>query len=157
MIKRRSYTVEEALNLLQRYCAYQERCHQDVRKKLKSMHMVEEAINHITVKLIEDDYLNEARFAITYVSSKFRLKKWGKKRLFSELQKKGLSKFTINMAISEIDQEEYLKVFNSLADKRLASIEEENFLKRKRKLADYLLYRGWESDLVYEKVNELIP
>lgn len=119
--------------------------------------MVEEAINHITVKLIEDDYLNEARFAITYVSSKFRLKKWGKKRLFSELQKKGLSKFTINMAISEIDQEEYLNVFNSLADKRLASIEEENFLKRKRKLADYLLYRGWESDLVYEKVNELIP
>lgn len=157
MIKRRSYSVDEALNVLRRYCAYQERCHQDVRKKLKSMHMVEEAIDHITVKLIEEDYLNESRFARTFVSGKFRIKKWGKNRLSSELQKKGLSKFTINKAISEIDPREYSETFNSLASKRLASLKEDNILKRKRKLADYLLYRGWEPALVYEKVNQLIP
>lgn len=157
MIKRRSYSVDEALDVLRRYCAYQERCHQDVRKKLRSMNMIEEVIDHIIVKLIEDDYLNESRFARTFVSGKFRIKNWGKNRLISELKKRGLSKFTINQAILEIDPEEYVKVFDALAEKRLASLKEDNILKLKRKLADYLLYRGWEPDLVYSKINELIP
>ncbi|MBT8257367.1 MAG: RecX family transcriptional regulator [Bacteroidia bacterium] len=157
MIKRQSYTVEEAHEKLKRYCAYQERCHQDVKKKLKSMNMIDEAIDHIIVRLIEEDYLNEARFARTFVRGKFRIKKWGRYRLVSELQKRGLSKFTIKDAISEIKELEYIETFDALAEKRLASLKETNPLKKKRKLADYLLYRGWETHLVYAKVKELIP
>ncbi|MBT8268858.1 MAG: RecX family transcriptional regulator [Bacteroidia bacterium] len=157
MIKRQSYTVEEAHEKLKRYCAYQERCHQDVKKKLKSMNMIDEAIDHIIVRLIEEDYLNEARFARTFVRGKFRIKKWGRYRLVSELQKRGLSKFTIKDAISEIKEFEYIETFDALAEKRLASLNETNPLKKKRKLADYLLYRGWETHLVYAKVKELIP
>lgn len=157
VIKRQSYTVEEAHEKLKRYCAYQERCHQDVKKKLKSMNMIDEAIDHIIVRLIEEDYLNEARFARTFVRGKFRIKKWGRYRLVSELQKRGLSKFTIKDAISEIKEFEYIETFDALAEKRLTSLNETNPLKKKRKLADYLLYRGWETHLVYAKVKELIP
>ena len=101
-------------------------------------------------------FLNEERFAKTYVRGKFRIKKWGRRRLTLELKKKDISKFNINQALTEIDEIEYIETFNAIAKKRLDSINETNKLKKKKKLADYLLYRGWESHLVYEKVNELI-
>lgn len=152
----KTYTVEEALSRLQNYCAYQERCHQEVHKKLKEMRMIPEAIDRIIVDLIKHNYLNESRFAITYVHDKFKLKKWGKYRLISELRKRGISKVNINNAIEKIDSNEYIDVFNDLAEKRLTQIKETHILKKKKKLTDYLIYRGWESQLVYEKVNELI-
>ena len=157
MFKRNSHSVIEALQIAKRYCAYQERCHQEVTKKLKSLNMIPEAIDHIIVKLIEEDFLNESRFAKTFVRGKFRIKHWGRNRLKAELRKKELSKFTINEAINEIDEAEYMDVFNTLAEKRLQAIKDSNVMVRKRKLADYLLYRGWESQLVYDKVRELIP
>lgn len=153
---RKTYTVEEALSRLQNYCAYQERCHQEVRNKLKEMRMIPEAIDRIIVDLIKHNYLNESRFAKTYVQDKFKLKKWGKHRLISELRKRGISKVNINNSIEKIDSIKYIEVFNDLAEKRLLQISEPNSLKKKKKLCDYLLYRGWESHLVYEKVNDLI-
>ncbi len=154
--KSHTYTVNEALQKLQNYCAYQERCHSEVQQKLKDMNMIPEAIDQIIVSLINDNYLNETRFAQTFVRGKFRIKKWGKHRLTLELKKKGISKFNINKAIGEIEEDEYITVFNNLAKKRSLQIKETNKTKKKRKLADYLLYRGWESHLVYEKVNELV-
>ncbi|MBT8270884.1 MAG: RecX family transcriptional regulator [Flavobacteriaceae bacterium] len=156
MYQRNSHSVSEALQILKRYCAYQERCHQEVISKLKSLNMIPKAIDHIIVKLIEEDFLNESRFAKTFVRGKFRIKYWGRNRLRAELQKKGLSKFTINDAIKEIDEGEYMEVFNALAEKRLKAIKGSKKMVKKKKLADYLLYRGWESPLVYEKVRELI-
>ena len=156
MQKSHTYTVNEALQKLQNYCAYQERCHSEVQQKLKDMNMIPEAIDQIIVALINDGYLNETRFAQTFVRGKFKIKNWGRHRLTSELKKKGISKFNINKAISEIDKDEYIAVFNNLAEKRNLQLKETNKTKRKRKLADYLLYRGWESHLVYEKVNELV-
>jgi len=154
--KSHTYTVNEALQKLQNYCAYQERCHSEVQQKLKDMNMIPEAIDQIIVSLINDNYLNETRFAQTFVRGKFRIKKWGKHRLTLELKKKGISKFNIKKAIGEIEEDEYITVFNNLAKKRSLQIKETNKTKKKRKLADYLLYRGWESHLVYEKVNELV-
>ena len=106
--------------------------------------------------LIQHNYLNEERFAKTYVRGKLRFKKWGKHRLTSELKKKDISKININQALTEIDDKEYIEIFNDLAEKRLDAIKEKDKYKKKKKLADYLLYRGWESYLVYDKVNELI-
>ena len=156
MQKSHTYTVNEALQKLQNYCAYQERCHSEVQQKLKDMNMIPEAIDQIIVSLINDNYLNETRFAQTFVRGKFRIKKWGKHRLTLELKKKGISKFNIKKAIGEIEDSEYITVFNNLAKKRSLQIKETNKTKKKRKLADYLLYRGWESHMVYEKVNELV-
>jgi len=156
MYHRQTYTLTEAKKKLEHYCAYQERCHQEVRKKLQAMHMIPEAIDAVIGHLLEHDFLNEERFAKTFVSGKFKIKKWGKRRLVQELKQKDISKYTINLAIGTIGDEDYIETFNALAEKRLSSITETTVLKKKRKLADYLLYRGWESHLVYDKVNELI-
>lgn len=153
---RKTYTVNDALNKLQQFCAYQERCHQEVHDKLKRMNMIPEAIDQIIVSLIQDNYLNEERFAKAFVSGKFRIKKWGRQRLILELKKRSITKRLIDKAIAEIDESEYLETLDVLASKKCSSIIETNPLKKKKKLADYLLYRGWESHLVYEKVNTLI-
>jgi len=156
MYQKQTYTVDEAKKKLEHYCAYQERCHKEVRQKLKDMYMIPEAIDVIIVHLLEHNFLNEERFAKTFVSGKFKIKRWGRRRLTFELKRKDISKININQALSEINEGEYTEVFNDLAEKRLPFIEETNKTKKKKKLADYLLYRGWESHLVYAKVNELI-
>ena len=86
-IKHKTFTVDEAQKKLQHYCSYQERCHQEVYQKLRSMRMIPEAIDIIIVSLIKDNYLNETRFAKTFVNGKFRIKKLGKQRLILELRK----------------------------------------------------------------------
>lgn len=154
--KRKTYSVEEALTKLQRYCAYQDRCHKEVVAKLQSMHMIPEAIDHIVGKLIHDKFLNEERFARSFARGKFKYKNWGKRRIVLELKQRELSKFMIDAALKEIPETDYLNAFHELAEKKNAQLTETNKLKRKKKLADYLLYRGWESHLVYEKINELI-
>ncbi|MDC0956301.1 regulatory protein RecX [Flavobacteriaceae bacterium] len=156
MIPYKTHTLEEALSKLQNYCSYQERCHQEVRRKLVSMRMIPEAIDQIIVALLDHNFLNEERFAKAYVRGKFRIKKWGRRRLTLELKKKEIGIFNINQAISQINELDYLEVFNDLSESRLSFIKESNKLKKRKKLADYLLYRGWESHLVYQRVNELV-
>jgi regulatory protein len=156
MLKHKSYTVEEAKKKLEYYCAYQERCHQEVRRKLQGMRMIPEVIDQIMGHLIEHNYLNEERFSKAYVRGKFRQKYWGKNRLTLELKKRDISKNNINAALAEINPQEYSDIFEMLVNKRMNQLKEPNKLKRKKKLVDYLLYRGWEPFLVYDKVNELV-
>jgi regulatory protein len=156
MQNKQTFTLIQAKKKLEQYCAYQERCHKEVQQKLKDMHMIPEAIDVVIAHLLEHNFLNEERFAKTFVSGKFKIKKWGKRRLALVLKQKDISKYTINLALSTIGEDEYIDTFNALAEKKLRSIRESNILKKKKKLADYLLYRGWESNLVYDKVNELI-
>ena len=96
------------------------------------------------------------RFAKAYVRGKFSIKKWGKVRLTLELKQRQISKYVIKTALAEIDPDDYLQAFHALAEKKAPTLTEANPFKRKKKLADYLLYRGWESHLVYDKVNALI-
>lgn len=156
MTLKKSYTLDEATRKLESYCAYQERCHQDVVVKLRQMQMIPQAIDVIVAHLIENNYLNEERFAKSFSRGKFNIKKWGKRRIEIELKRHNISAYLIKAAIKEIGDKEYRLTLNALAEKRIAAIKDTNPLKRKRKLADYLLYRGWESHLVYEKVNELL-
>ena len=152
----KSYTVEEATKALENYCAYQERCHKEVEKKLHELKMIPEAREKIILHLLQHNFLNEERFAKTFVRGKFRIKKWGKYRLTLELKKRGVSKHNINLAISQIPDSTYIEAFNDISKRKFDALRETNVLKKKKKLADYLLYRGWESHLVYAKVNELI-
>lgn len=156
MISNKTYTVDEALSKLQGYCAYQERCHKEVHQKLKTMNMIPIAIDEIIVKLIKQNYLNESRFAKTYVQGKLRIKKWGRHRLKRELKQRDISSAVIRLTFNDIDENEYINIFNALAEKKAANLTGTSLMKRKKKLADYLLYRGWESHLVYDKVNALI-
>jgi len=149
-------SVTEATKKMEHYCAYQERCHQEVVEKLKRMNMIPEAIDKIVGHLIQENYLNEERFAKSYARGKFNIKKWGKNRIVRELQFRQISAFNIKSALKEINDGDYLDTLEELAQKRLNQIKETNIQKKKKKLADYLLYRGWESHLVFEKVNELV-
>ncbi|MGZ0015996.1 regulatory protein RecX [Yeosuana sp. AK3] len=156
MQTKKTYTLQEATKKMEHYCAYQERCHKEVAQKLKDMYMIPEAMDVIIVHLLQHNFLNEERFAKTFVSGKFKFKNWGKRRLTFELKQKDVSKVNINQALAEISDDEYVGVFNDLAEKKAHSIKETNLLKKKKKFIDYFLYRGWESHLVYEKANELI-
>lgn len=152
-----SHTLTEATKKLERFCAYQERCHLEVEQKLKELGMIPEAIDHIIGHLIQENYLNEERFARSYARGKFNIKKWGRNRIVLELKRREISAFNIKAALQEIDPGNYQETLDSLALKRLDQIREANPHKRRRKLADYLLYRGWEPGLVHEKVRELLP
>jgi regulatory protein len=151
------YNVELAVKKMEGFCGYQERCLQEVDFKLNSMKIglgvKEKVIRH----LLENDFLNEERFAKVYARGKFRIKKWGRHRIIRELKRKNITKPNINLALQEINEVEYYKTFNDLAKKRFLEIKESNTFKKRKKLADYLLYRGWESDAVYKIVLELIP
>lgn len=149
------FSVQEAQKKMERYCAYQERCHKEVEKKLKEMRMIPEAIDSIMGHLIQENYLNEERFARSFARGKFNIKKWGKNRIKNELKQRDISRFNVQLALKEIDEQDYSLTLDVLAKKRLAQITETNIAKKRKKLSDYLLYRGWESQLVYEKVMEL--
>ena len=157
MIPQKTYTVDQAQKRLEHYCAYQERCHKEVNQKLYEMKMIPEARDKIIVHLLQHNFLNEERFAKAFVRGKFRIKKWGKQRLQLELKRKDINKTIITIALKEIDIDEYFNTFNELALKRVEMIRETNAQKKRKKLADYLFYRGWESQLVYDKIRELIP
>lgn len=146
----------EIKNKIEHYCAYQERCHREVKEKLRSFFLTSDEIDEIIVHLIENNFLNEERFAINFSRGKFRIKNWGKIRIESELKARNISKTIITKSLKEISVDDYIEVFNCLAEKQWESIRETNLLKKKKKFIDYLLRKGWESDLIYEKLNDLV-
>lgn len=151
----KSHTVEQATAKLMRFCTYRERCHKEVREKLKSLNMILEAQDQIISQLLEQDFLNEERFAKIFVQDKFRIKKWGKYRLVRELKYRQISEYLIKKSLKQIDEKEYQETFQNLLEKRLDTISETHPLKIKRKVADYLLRKGYESSMIYESLGKL--
>lgn len=154
-MEHKTYTVAEAQLKLENYCSYQERCHQEVNQKLWEMNMIPVAIDHIVVHLIDNNYLNESRFACSFARGKHRIKHWGKIRIVNELKFRKISQFNINLGLKEISATEYHTTFENCADKNWLSITEKNMLKKRKKFCDYMLRKGYESNLIYAKMKEL--
>lgn len=148
-------SVKEAIHKIEHFCAYQERCHDEVVQKLRFMKMDSNEIDEILAHLIQENYLNESRFACSFARGKHRIKFWGKVRIVNELKFRNISTYNINLALKEITAEEYYSNFNALAERNWHSIKETNGLKKRKKYCDFLLRKGYESNLVYEKVKEL--
>lgn len=148
-------TPKEALQKLEHFCAYQERCHDEVVSKLYSLKMTSDEIDLIIVQLIEGNFLNETRFACSFARGKHRIKHWGKLRITNELKFRNISSTNITLALKEISQEEYMETFEGLSERCWNGIQEKNILKKRKKFCDYMLRRGYESNLVYEKVKGL--
>ena len=148
-------SVKEVLHKIESYCSYQERCHVEVREKLRSFSLDNNEVDEIIVKLIGNNYLNEERFASLFSISKFHQKKWGKIRIVNELKARKISSFLISKAVKEIPMEEYYETFSKLSDHQWNVITEKNTIKKRKKFCDYLLRKGWESELVYAKVKDL--
>jgi regulatory protein len=155
--KTETFTLKEATKKLEGYCAYQDRCHKEVVNKLREMGMIPIAIDEIIGHLIKENFLNEERFARSFARGKFNIKKWGKHRVVNELKQREITKYNINLALKEIEDTVYLDTLEQLAEKRLGQLTDTDLFKKRKKLADYLLYRGWESTLVYEITKRLVP
>ena len=151
----KTFTFDEILRKAESYCAYQERCHTEVIQKLKTFSSSETVIDNAVVHLIEHNFLNEERFACSYARGKHRIKHWGKIRIVRELTARSISKHNIDKALKEIDSEEYLANFHILSEKIWTSISEINIQKKKKKFCDYLLRKGFETSLIYEKLQDL--
>ena len=148
-------TIAEIKLKLERFCAYQERCHLDVVQKMRGLAIDSNTIDEIVVYLIQNQFLNEERFARSFSRGKHRIKNWGNVRIINELKARNISQTIIKMALTEISTEEYFNTFESLSAKIWENITEKNELKKRKKFCDYLLRKGFESQFVYEKVKEL--
>jgi len=154
--KFKSYCVEEALQKLMHFCAYRDRSQKEVEDKLNEMHMIDAAKEKIIIELMQEGFLNEERFARSFVRGKFRIKKWGRIKITQELKKRGISSPIIKMGLTEIKESDYRTTLFELAEKKLEKIDEPNEYKRKGKLADHLMRKGYESSLVFDSIQELL-
>lgn len=154
-MQKKYLTKEQAIQKLRHYCSYQERSHSEVVGKLWELGVRKQEHDEILSSLIEDDYLNEERFAKQFVGGKFRMKDWGKKKIYYALKEKKVSEYAIKIAMKEIDEEDYKKMLYELAEKKYESLKGEQFLVRKRKTMDYLLQKGYESELVTGALKSL--
>lgn len=145
-----SLPTEKAYQKIKHYCAYQERNHYEVREKLFGMGLFKKEVDTLVTQLIEEDYLNEARYAIQFAGGHFRLKKWGKIKIQFELRQKGVSDYNIKAALKEIDQSDYLQTLSNLAREKWASLKNENPANRHAKTVAFLLRKGYENNLIQE-------
>jgi len=151
-----NFTPQQSVPKIKQYCAFQERCHAEVRDKLYSFGLNKIEVEEIISTLITENYLNEERFAIHYAGGKFRMKQWGKNKIKQALKFKQVSDYCIKKALKEIDAQEYQKTFEKLAEQKLKTLKgEKNIFIKKRKLQDFLLMKGYETEMIREVVNKI--
>lgn len=153
--KKQKLTPQQAMLKAASYCAYQERCHEEVTEKLSEWGIYGNDAGNILSKLIEQNYLNEERFAKAFAGGKFRVKKWGKIKINSELKFRKISEYCIRMAMKEINADDYLSTLKKLADEKFESIKEKNILVKKNKTAVHLMGKGYEPDLVWDCLRKI--
>ena len=154
MHKKRVYDIKIAIERLKNYCALQDRCQWDVTQKMKEWGLLEMTQNHILEILIQEKYINEVRFAQSFCRGKFLIKKWGKVKITNELKKKKISDICIKKGLEEIDLTEYDLLLENLLTKKNNTLRDKNHFTRKSKLARFLIQRGFEGNLVWDKIRE---
>ena len=152
-----NFTPQQALPKIKHFCAYQERCHSEIKEKLYEFGLSSYDAEEIISKLIEENFLNEERFAIHFAGGKFRIKQWGRIKIKYELKKKNVSDYCIKKALSAINNSDYFTVLSKLADLKLKSLNsEKNIFIKKKKLHSHLMLKGYETSLIQEVVNDII-
>jgi regulatory protein len=139
------------------FCAYQERTQAEVRERLQKWGVEGDEADEIIVYLIEENYLNEGRFAKIFAGSKFRVKHWGRQKILYELKARKLSEHSIREGLAEIDDEDYIETLRSLLEKKKRELRtEKQPLVLKQKLARYAISKGFEGDLVWDIINKSV-
>lgn len=155
-MEKQSLTPDQAFQKIKQYCAYQERCHSEVKEKLYSFGLYKKEVEELLSKLIEENYLNEERFAIQYAGGKFRMKQWGKVKIKYSLKQKQVSEYCIKKAIAAIPEADYSRTMQKLFDQKLKMLRsEKNIFIKKRKLQDHLMQKGFEPSLVSTLISKL--
>lgn len=150
---KKKLTKEQALQKLKHYCGYQERCHNDVKEKLYNLGVWKKDHDEIIAALIEENYLDEERFAIAFTGGKFRINHWGRIKIKYALKQKQVSDYSIKKAMNQINEEDYLALLKKLANEKYVSLKGEQYLVRKKKTMDYLIGKGFEMKLVNKELD----
>lgn len=148
------YTVKEATERIQSFCAIQDRCQWEVEKKMKEWEISDEIIENILTDLILDKFVDEQRFSESFCRGKFRIKRWGKVKIKNELKIKKISKNCIDKGLLQIENEEYMEVLKYLYIKKRNSLKDTNQFIRKGKIAKHLQQKGFESNMIWEVINK---
>ncbi len=156
MLRKKSLTKEQALQKLRHYCSYQERCHSEVKTKLYQLGINKKLNDEIIAELIQGNYLNEERFAISFARGKFKINHWGKRKIEFALKEKFISDYCIKKSLKQIPEKEYLGILEKLAKEKYESLKGEQYLIRKKKTIDYLTGRGFEWELVKDALEDLV-
>ena len=154
-MKSGNFTVNEIEFKLKQYCSYQDRCHNEVEKKLKTFDVISQVKEQIISNLISENYLDETRFCKSFVRGKFKIKNWGKRKITLELKSRKVSNYNLKEGLKEINEIDYLDKLENLFNKKLASLDHLSLINKKKKILSFLLYRGWETNLIYEKLNQI--
>jgi regulatory protein len=149
------FSLSEIQQKLEYYCAYQERCYKEVETKLFDFHLTNEEKEQVLIYLIENNFINEERFAKSFVRGKHNYKFWGKNRITNELKFRNISSRIIQEALKEIPETTYFENFHRLSEKHWDSIKERKGPKKNKKFVDFLLRKGYETSLIFEKLREL--
>jgi len=153
-----SLTPIQALQKIKHFCAYQERCHSEVKEKLYGYGLRKSEVEQLLSQLIEEDYLNEERFAEQFAGGRFRLKKWGRVKIRYELKQRQVSDYCIRKGMKVIDDEAYFNTLQQLFEQKSRELRrEKNVFIRKRKLQDYLMQKGYETEYIRELLNRKEP
>ena len=155
MMNDKIYDVKIVKEKIRHYCAVMDRCQYQVITKLKSYGVSDALADEILIELIQNKYVDEERFARSYCSGKFKIKRWGRKKIAFELSKLKVPKSCVSLGMSEIDDADYKDVIRHLANKKFALLKDKNTFVRKKKVVDYLLRKGYESELVWPYVHKL--
>jgi regulatory protein len=150
-------SASEALGKIQKYCAYQERCHSEVRKKLFEYELKPPEIDEIITQLIVSGFLNEERYAKAFAGGKFRMKKWGRLKIVHALEANGVSKNCIKSGLAEIDPDDYQKALREILEKKSSEVDEPNLYSRRDKLSKFAIQKGYEPELVWKILREILP
>lgn len=154
--QKKSFTVAEIKQKIEQFCVYQDRCHKEVEQKMRDYEIIPEAREMILLSLMKDNFLNEERFAKSFARGKFRIKNWGKQRIIRELKFREISAYNIKTALKEIDEQEYFATIYKITEKRISVISETNAYKKKRKLIDFLMRKGFENELIFKTVDAVL-
>lgn len=155
--KGKPLTFEQAKQKALRYCAYQERSHQEVKNKLYELGLYSSQVDELLVYLITEGFLNEERYAKLFAGGKFRIKQWGRIKIVHALESKGLSQACIRIGLKEIDADDYEQTLEKLLTDKLSEVADENSFVARDKVSKYAIQKGFEPDLVWQKLKKLLP
>jgi regulatory protein len=155
MLLKKNLTPQQALQKAKHYCGFQERCHNEVKEKLYSFGLKKYEVEILISQLIEEDYLNEQRFAEQFAGGKFRMKQWGKVKIVYELKQKRISETVIKKSLKAIDEEDYQKTLQKLLKIKWNALSGEQYITRQAKTTSYLLQKGYEINLISEGISKI--
>lgn len=155
-MKPKNIGVDMARQKIRHFCSYQERTHQEVKEKLYGFGLYKMDVEMLLAEMIEEDYLNEERYAIAFAGGRFRIKKWGRVKIRYELKQKKISDYCIKIGLGSIEEDAYLKTLQALFEQKRATLQsEKNIFIKKQKIQSFLMQRGFEPQLIASHIQQM--